>query len=248
VSYYVTGSKTISTAAKYFQGKGGVVVAAAGNYSTLETVQDDPYIITVGATDPEDVLFYYSNRGNNLDLVAPGNNTTTLMGGLYGAGGGTSFASPVVAGVAALVLSVNPSLTAGEVTDVLKQNADDLGNVGWDTTYGSGRVNAAKAVLAALTTAGTADTAAPVVTITSPQMGQKVTGSTTSVQVLITDNVRVARNELYVDGVLVATASTAPFTTKWNMRKATAGSHQLQCRAYDPSGNIGLSSSLTIFK
>ena len=248
VSYYVTGSKTISTAAKYFQGKGGVVVAAAGNYGTLETVQDDPYIITVGATDSQDVLFYYSNRGNNLDLVAPGNNTTTLMGGLYGAGGGTSFASPVVAGVAALVLSVNPSLTAAEVTDVLKQNADDLGNVGWDTMYGSGRVNAAKAVLAALTTAGTADTTAPVVTITSPQMGQKVTSSTTSVQVLVTDNVRVVRNELYVDGVLIATSSTAPFTTKWNARKATAGSHELQCRAYDPSGNIGISSSLTIFK
>ena len=248
VSYYVTGSKTISSAAKYFQSKGGVVAAAAGNYGAVETVQDDPYIITVGATDSQDVLFYYSNRGNNLDLVAPGNNTTTLMGGLYGAGGGTSFASPVVAGVAALVLSVNPSLTAGEVTDVLKQNADDLGNVGWDTMYGSGRVNAAKAVLAALTTAGTADTTAPVVTITSPQMGQKVTSSTTSVQVLVTDNVRVVRNELYVDGVLIATSSTAPFTTKWNARRATAGSHELQCRAYDPSGNIGLSSSLTIFK
>jgi subtilisin family serine protease len=248
VSYYVTGSKTISSAAKYFQSKGGVVAAAAGNYGAVETVQDDPYIITVGATDSQDVLFYYSNRGNNLDLVAPGNNTTTLIGGLYGGGGGTSFASPVVAGVAALVLSVNPSLTAGEVTDVLKQNADDLGNVGWDTMYGSGRVNAAKAVLAALTTAGTADTTAPVVTITSPQMGQKVTSSTTSVQVLVTDNVRVVRNELYVDGVLIATSSTAPFTTKWNARRATAGSHELQCRAYDPSGNIGLSSSLTIFK
>ena len=191
VSYYVTGSKTISTAAKYFQSKGGVVVAAAGNYGALETVPDDPYIITVGATDSQDVLFYYSNRGHNLDLVAPGNNTTTLMGGLYSTGGGTSFASPVVAGVAALVLSVNPSLTPGQVTDILKQNADDLGDFGRDTTYGSGRVNAARAVLAALNRIGTADTVAPVVTITSPQMGQKVTGSTTSVQVLVTDNVQV---------------------------------------------------------
>lgn len=151
VSYYVTGSKTISSAAKYFQSKGGVVVAAAGNFGTTETVPDDPYILTIGATDDQDVIYYYSNRGNNLDLVAPGNNTTTLLGGLYGAGGGTSFAAPVVAGVAALMFSINPSLTPAAVTDLLKQNADDLGPVGWDPTYGSGRVNAARAVDAAAT-------------------------------------------------------------------------------------------------
>ena len=149
ISYYVTGNKTISSAAKYFQSKGGVVVAGAGNYGTTETIQDDPYIVTVGATDPQDVIYYYSNRGNNLDLVAPGNNTTTLIGGLYGAGGGTSFAAPVVSGVAALMFSVNPSLTPTDVVDLLKANADDLGPVGWDITYGSGRVNAARAVAAA---------------------------------------------------------------------------------------------------
>jgi thermitase len=127
VSYYVTGNKTISAAAKYFQSKGGVVVAAAGNFGTMETVQDDPYILTIGATDPDDVIYYYSNRGNNLDLVAPGNNTTTLLGGLYGAGGGTSFAAPVVAGAAALMFSINPSLTPVQVINLLKQNADDPG-------------------------------------------------------------------------------------------------------------------------
>jgi len=105
ISYYITGSKTISSAAKYFQSKGGIVVASSGNYSTLESAQDDPYVVMVGATDPQDVLYPYSNGGNNLDLVAPGNNTTTLSGNHYGTGGGTSFASPVVAGVAALVLS-----------------------------------------------------------------------------------------------------------------------------------------------
>lgn len=149
VSYRVTGNKTISSAAKYFQSKGGVVVVAAGNYSTQETAPDDPYILTIGATDPQDVLYYYSNYGNNLDLVAPGNNTTTLLGAQYGAGGGTSFASPVVAGVAALMLSVNPKLTPAQVTEILKQSADDLGAAGRDNVYGSGRVNAAKAVSAA---------------------------------------------------------------------------------------------------
>ena len=248
VSYRITGSKTVTSAAKYFQSKGGVVVSAAGNNSMQETGPDDPYVVTVGATDPQDVLYYYSNYGGNVDLVAPGNNTTTLMGGLYGAGGGTSFASPVVAGVAALIMSANPSLTPAQVTDILKQSTDDLGAAGWDNTYSSGRVNAAKAVSAALATRGGEDTTAPLVSITSPQGGQQLTGQSTSVQVTASDNVRVVKNELYVDGVLAATSTTAPFTIKWTTRKATAGAHALQCKAYDAAGNAAMSSAVTVFK
>lgn len=247
VSYYVTGIKTVSSAAKYFQSKGGVVSASAGNYGISETLADDPSILMVGATDPLDYLYSYSNRGNNLDLVAPGNNTTTLIGGQYGAGGGTSFAAPVVAGVAALMLSVNPSLTPGQVQDLLKQNADDLGAAGWDPVFGSGRVNAARAVAAALASVGVTDVTAPSVTITSPQTGQRVSGST-SVQSAVSDNLGVVKNELYVDGLLVSTSTVAPFTTKWNTRKAAAGAHQLHCKAYDAAGNIGASSPLTVFK
>jgi subtilisin family serine protease len=248
VSYRITGSKTVTSAAKYFQSKGGVVVSAAGNNSMQETGPDDPYVVTVGATDPQDVLYYYSNYGGNVDLVAPGNNTTTLIGGLYGAGGGTSFASPVVAGVAALIMSANPSLTPAQVTDILKQSTDDLGAAGWDNTYASGRVNAAKAVSAALATRGGQDTTAPSVNITSPQGGQQLTGQSTSVQVSASDNVRVVKNELYVDGVLAATSTTAPFTIKWTTRKATAGAHALQCKAYDAAGNAATSSAITVFK
>jgi len=248
VSYYVTGVKTISSAAKYFQSKGGVVVAAAGNFGTTETVQDDPYILTIGATDPDDVIYYYSNRGNNLDLVAPGNNTTTLLGGLYGAGGGTSFAAPVVAGVAALMFSINPSLTPAQVVNLLKQNADDLGPAGWDITYGSGRVNAARAVGAAAALKGTADTLAPSIAITSPSVGQQLTGPSTTVQVAVSDNVGVVKTELYVDGVLTSTSTSQPFNVKWSSRKAAAGAHQLQCKAYDAAGNAGLSSPVTVYK
>ena len=248
ISYYITGSKTISSAAKYFQSKGGVVVTGAGNSGLQETIADDPYILTVGATDPQDVLYSYSNHGNNMDLVAPGNNTTTLRGGQYGAGGGTSFSSPVVAGVAALILSANPSLTPAQVTDILKQTADDLGAPGWDSMYASGRVNAAKAVSAAWSTRGEVDTSAPSVSITSPQGGQQLTGPSTSVQVSASDNVRVVRNELYVDGVLVGTSTSAPFAIKWNTRKATVGPHELQCKVYDAAGNAGISTSVTVFK
>jgi len=248
ISYYITGIKTISSAAKYFQSKGGIVVASSGNYSTLETAQDDPYVVMVGATDPQDVLYSYSNGGNNLDLVAPGNNTTTLSGNHYGTGGGTSFASPVVAGVVALVLSVNPALTPAQVTDILKQNADDLGTTGWDVYYGSGRVNASRAVTAALGSVGTIDLLPPSVEITAPSNGQRVSGTSTNILVSASDNVRVVKNELYVDGVLTATSSTAPFTIKWSTRKVAAGSHLIKCKAYDAAGNSGLSSELTVVK
>jgi thermitase len=247
ISYYVTGSRTISSAAKSFQSKGGVVIAAAGNYGISESTGDDPYIVTVGATDPSDILYTWSSRGNNLDLVAPGNVFTTLMGGSYGTGGGTSFAAPVVAGVAALVLSNNSMLTPLEVQNILRTSADDLGDFGWDPNYGYGRVNAYRAVLASQTAVGTMDLAAPTVSITAPNSGVKVTG-TVNVEVEATDNVGVVRNELYVDGVLKASSTTAPFTLKWNTRKATAGMHQLECRAYDRAGNVGNSSSVTAYK
>lgn len=247
VSYYVTGSKTVSSGAKYFQSKGGVVTAASGNYGNFETAQDDPYILTIGATDPQDNLYSYSSYGNNLDLVAPGNNTTTLRGGLYGAGGGTSFAAPVVAGVAALIFSVNPALTPAQVETILKQNADDLGDPGWDVRFGSGRVNAARAVSSAPVFQDIPDTTPPDVSITSPQSGQKVF-STTRVEVAASDNVRVVKNELYADDVLVSSSTTAPFTTKWNTRKAAPGAHQLECKAYDAAGNVGTSAVLTVYK
>src|SRR5438034_4763118 len=116
----------------------------------------------------------FSNTGNNIDLAAPGVNIyTTTRGGAYGLATGTSFSAPIVAGAAALVISANPALSAAQVQDILKQNADDLGAKGWDTSYGSGRLNVYKAVRAALGSSGT-DTTAPVVTISSPANGTTV--------------------------------------------------------------------------
>lgn len=66
---------------------------------------------------------------------------------------GTSFASPYAAGVAALVLSLKPELTADQVQAVLQQSAVDLGPEGYDTDYGWGFVNAANALGTAVLTA-----------------------------------------------------------------------------------------------
>ena len=71
---------------------------------------------------------------------------TTMNGGGYGFVNGTSFASPIAAGVAALVLAVNPHLSNQEVLSALKQSADAVGNPGFDPQFGWGRVNSGKAV------------------------------------------------------------------------------------------------------
>ena len=155
ISYNVSGNATVSNAAKYFQQAGGVVTVSAGNDAAFISSQDNRYVLTVSATDNLDNPAYYSNTGNNIDLSAPGSVIyTTLSGGGYGYASGTSFSAPIVAGVAALVMSANSSLTPTKVQDTLKQSADDKGPAGWDPRYGSGRVNAAAAVTLALAQAG----------------------------------------------------------------------------------------------
>ncbi|MBI4410663.1 MAG: S8 family serine peptidase, partial [Gemmatimonadetes bacterium] len=59
---------------------------------------------------------------------------------------GTSMASPHAAGVAALVLGKNPSLSPDQVRQILRASSDDLGTPGWDPVFGYGRVNARRAV------------------------------------------------------------------------------------------------------
>ena len=247
ISYDVSGSRTVSTAAKYFQGKAGVVASAAGNQGIACSSSDDPYILTVGATDSSDNLFYWSNMGNNLDLVAPGTVYTTVLGGLYGVGGGTSFASPIVAGAAALVLSVNPNLTPGQVQNLLKQGADDLGVAGWDSNFGSGRVNVGHALSLALAAGSGVDSTSPSVSIMTPGEGSLVAG-TVNVAVSTSDNTGVVKVSLFVDGVLQSSSVNSPYTVKWSTRKTKAGGHTLQARAYDAAGNVGASSLVTVYK
>ena len=132
-------------------------------------------VIAVGAIDRYGSIQTYSQRGSELDLVAPsglcnfqGDVVTTDRAGSLGYNpnitsvtdladlnytqrfGGTSAACPQVAGVAALMLSANPNLTVNQVRSILRNTATDLGTTGFDTTYGYGLVNAYAAVCSAL--------------------------------------------------------------------------------------------------
>ncbi|HKQ50394.1 MAG TPA: S8 family serine peptidase [Phycisphaerae bacterium] len=175
ISFAFGASPTVSSAAQYFQSHGGVVTVSAGNYSTVHINPDNPYLLVVSATDSGDKLTTWNDTGSDIDLAAPGVSIpSTWNGGGYGSRSGSSMSVPIVAGVAALAISANPSLTASQVQDRLgafsatvKQSADDLGPAGGDPSYGWGRINAGRAVaLAAETRSPPPGTTPP--TVSSP--------------------------------------------------------------------------------
>lgn len=132
------------------------MTAAANNGST--DIGFPGYLnacITVGATDQNDYRAEFSDYGPELDLVAPGVDIATLgtTGGLELVSG-TSFSTPMVAGVCALLAAVRPNLTQAEAHLLLSAGADDqVGGVtdtpGFDIDHGWGRLNAFNSLLLA---------------------------------------------------------------------------------------------------
>ncbi|MDQ1371432.1 MAG: family serine peptidase, partial [Candidatus Thermoplasmatota archaeon] len=152
MSLGVEGTSTaLQNAVNYAASRGVVLVAAAGNSgtSTLTYPAAFPNVIGVGAIDDTDRRASFSNFGTGLDVMAPGVLIySTMGGGAYQYLSGTSAAAPHVAGVAAVMLSVNPALTPEDVGQNINETARDLSIPGWDTGTGWGVVNAFEAVAA----------------------------------------------------------------------------------------------------
>ena len=238
ISYIISNVSTVQTAAQYMRNKGGVVVASGGNTGAYDASPNTSTILTVAGTDSADQRASWSAYGPIIDVAAPGVGiVTTTVGGGYGAVSGTSFSSPLTAGVVALMLSANPALQPSQVDSILTSTADDLGTPGRDDYFGYGRVNAARAVAAAKS-AATSDTQAPTVTLTSP--GGTVKGTVT-VDVSAADNVGVNRVELYAGGALIASDIAAPYSFSWDTTTRPDGATSLVAKAYDAAGNAASS-------
>ena len=144
-------SITLQKAVDYAWSKGALVFASAMNEGVSARFYPAAcaHAIAVGATDANDRLASFSNFGSWITLAAPGTGIlSTADGGGYSFWNGTSFASPIAAGVASLVLSVNPSLTNEEVLSILKMTAERPGTEP-DAYLGWGRVNMYRALVAA---------------------------------------------------------------------------------------------------
>lgn len=230
------GYSTLQTAAQYMKNKGGVVVTAAGNDYTAITFAPSDTNIVVSATDMNDQKAAWSNYGQFVDIAAPGTSIwTTVKGGTYGSVAGTSFATPVTAGVVALMMAANPTLGAADVEKALFSTALDLGTAGFDTYYGNGRINAAAAVSAALA-AVPSDSAAPSVSISSPTASSKVSGLV-AIDVAASDNVAVGRVDLMLGSTKIASDTTGPYGFSWDSTTVADGNVTLTAYAYDTAGN-----------
>ncbi|MCK5035282.1 MAG: S8 family peptidase [Candidatus Sabulitectum sp.] len=131
-------------------------------------------VVTVGATDNNDVIASFSSRGPvtwwndyndtypliDPDISGPGVDIVSTKwtgdsgSGFYTTMSGTSMATPHLAGVAALLLSVNPNLTVSQLDNIIETTSVDLGVSGKDNSYGAGRVDAYQAMSLALTQTG----------------------------------------------------------------------------------------------
>lgn len=146
-------SPLIEEAVKKALAKNIVVVAAAGNSGNDWTNYPAGYegVISVGNVDIRQKLAVSSSYGTSIDVVAPGEQ---IYSTIYEAEklssfrklSGTSMASPVVAGVASLLLTKYPNLTPSQVEYILEHSAKDLGAKGYDVKYGNGIIDPVKAL------------------------------------------------------------------------------------------------------
>jgi len=172
MSLGVRGScgRTLANAIEYARRRGVILVAAAGNDGgPVNAPANHPGVIAVGALDSRDRITWYSSRGEELDIMAPGGDTAagyltdtspgTAPAGIYGIlttnwsstlgdhyvfGQGTSFAAAMVTGAAALLLA--EGARSDSVWDLLQRTAVDLGRHGFDPVYGYGKLNVSAAI------------------------------------------------------------------------------------------------------
>jgi hypothetical protein len=143
-------------------GAGTLVVAAGGNEFTNGNRPSFPaawpHVLSVAAVNVNGQPGFFSSRNAAIDIAGPGVDVPVDVPAALDTDGipdtttndsGTSFASPIVAGAAAWVWSARPELTNGQVADVLRDSASDLGTPGYDTQTGFGLVNIPNALTAA---------------------------------------------------------------------------------------------------
>ncbi len=149
-----TDSMTLQAAIDYANSRGAIYVTITHNdgRGVITFPGRLPQCITVGGSLQNDRWAGFSNWGPAIDLIAPADNVFTVnIGGVVGPAGGTSSAAPCVAGVVALLASIDPSLDHVRAEEILRASADDqLGDAndtpGWDQYHGAGRLNAGRAV------------------------------------------------------------------------------------------------------
>ncbi|GGA45480.1 hypothetical protein GCM10007416_18270 [Kroppenstedtia guangzhouensis] len=148
-----TYSEAMADAVAYAEESGSVVVGAAGNASVNpegEILYNSPIyypaafptVIGVGSVGPAGKVVPTSNWGPGIDVVAPGEGIrAAILEGKFGRDSGTSFATPQVGALAALILRKDPNQTPGQVRNLIRQTAQPQKGHRWNQQYGYGLID-----------------------------------------------------------------------------------------------------------
>lgn len=136
----------------YALSKGALVVAAAGNDNSPENHYPSSYdgVLSVASTTSTDARSSFSNYGKTIDVSAPGSNILgTWQNDTFITISGTSMASPLAAGLAALVAAQFPNYSPLQIGEQVRVNSDDIStqNPGFINQLGFGRINAQKSLV-----------------------------------------------------------------------------------------------------
>jgi subtilisin family serine protease/flagellar hook assembly protein FlgD len=227
-----TGDADTKGAVAYAQSKGALVVASAGNAAQEGNPKIYPAaypgVVAVGATLDWKHRAWFSEHGDWVTIAAPGvdiRGTTPRAGSRlfpanYATGNGTSFAAPIVAGIAALHAARDTDVTPAELRSALTRTARPMTGFG----LGAGQVNALKMVDAAVPTA-------------TPQIQFPADGSTQNGFVNLGGTLSTPRAKIgwYVGSTRVA-SSFGTGTATWDTDGWPQGRHTLQARACSWSG------------
>ena len=225
LSYLMAGSSTIDYAAQYLRDAGGLLFVAAGNNGEDPGWPDFTSFISVGATTSSDTRASWSNFGTYIDIVAPGSGVYSTSGASsYGSMSGTSFASPIAAGVAALLYSINPTFTPQEIEGLIFASCADLGDGGDDNVFGHGRIDAAGAVALA----------------TESQFNQVPVSVVTA-----TPTVGVASLHVAFDGTLSNDPDGDIVSYAWNFGDGSSGSGAVTDHIYASDGTYTAKLTIT---
>ena len=140
----ISESSVLTEAIQYATEKGALVVAAAGNGGPNDAPKWPAALdltIAVTAVDPANNPPIFDQRGDYIDIAAPGTNIVSTAKGDYFVENGTSMAAGFVAGAAALLFAAEPRVTNAQVRDILLRTATDIGEPGRDVTFGAGLIN-----------------------------------------------------------------------------------------------------------
>ncbi|MGB0653641.1 MAG: S8 family serine peptidase [Thermoplasmatota archaeon] len=152
------GSQTILDAINYADASGALIIAATGNDNgPVGYPAAYSNVVAVGAYDQNQNRASFSNYGSQMEISAPGVQIAAAYNrndSDYVYQDGTSMATPIVSGAAALALTVDPTLTSSELRQMLRDTARDFGASGWDQYFGYGAVDAAALVASAASGGG----------------------------------------------------------------------------------------------